>query len=43
MIGNAVPPAFSKIIAETVSELFNGNVNAEISTGIFKQQEEYIS
>lgn len=43
MIGNAVPPAFSKIIAETVSELFNGNVNAKINTGIFKQQEEYIS
>ncbi len=43
MIGNAVPPAFSKIIAETVSEVFNGNVKTEINTGIFKQQEEYIS
>lgn len=43
MIGNAVPPAFSKIIAETVMELFSGSLNAEINTGIFKQQEEYIS
>lgn len=43
MIGNAVPPVFSRIIAETISELFNGNQNSEINTGIFKQQEEYIS
>ena len=43
MIGNAVPPAFSKIIAETVCDLLNGTIISEFNTGIFEQQEEFVS
>ncbi len=44
MIGNAVPPAFSKIIAETVYEILNiDNTESLMNEGIFKQHKELIS
>jgi DNA (cytosine-5)-methyltransferase 1 len=44
MIGNAVPPAFSKIIAETVDEILNIDaMESLINEGIFKQYRELIS
>jgi len=37
MIGNAVPPKFSKLIAETVAEIHNNSIDIDISkVGIFK-------
>ena len=37
MIGNAVPPKFSKLIAETVAEIYNNSKNIDIEkVGIFK-------
>lgn len=38
MIGNAVPPQFSKIIAKTVHEIFNNHIeNRPINEELFKQ------
>jgi hypothetical protein len=39
MIGNAVPPKFAKIIAETILELFEKeNEYLAIKTGLFKNE-----
>jgi DNA (cytosine-5)-methyltransferase 1 len=39
MIGNAVPPKFAKIIAETILEIFeNETENLTIKTGLFKNE-----
>lgn len=39
MIGNAVPPKFAKIIAETILEIFeNENEDLTIKTGLFKNE-----
>jgi hypothetical protein len=39
MIGNAVPPKFAKIIAQTILEIFeNKNEALTIKTGLFKEQ-----
>ncbi len=44
MIGNAVPPAFSKIIAETVVEVLTSRrIDNLINEGLFKQKKELIS
>jgi DNA (cytosine-5)-methyltransferase 1 len=41
MIGNAVPPQFAKIIAETIFELFSDD-KIEIREGLFKKVLEKI-
>jgi DNA (cytosine-5)-methyltransferase 1 len=39
MIGNAVPPSFAKVIAETVDEIINNTENLDyIRTGLFKNE-----